>query len=65
MRMARPDADVVTIASDGIAVDGYTLGNIYNGKGFGPLALQEMLRISRRGKYWDDLSVASAKVADS
>ena len=65
MRMARPDADVVTIASDGIAVDEYTLGNIYNGKGFGPLALQEMLRISRRGKYWDDLSVASAKVTDS
>ena len=65
MRMARPDADVVTIASDGIAVDEYTLGNIYNGKGFGPLGLQEMLRISRRGKYWDDLSVASAKVADS
>ena len=65
MRMARPDADVVTIASDGIAVDEYTLGNIYNGKGFGPLALQEMLRISRRGKYWDDLSIVAGKTAST
>ena len=60
-RVQLEDSDIVTLASDGIAVDDYTLGRIYKDQGFGPLALQEMLRISRRGKFWDDLSVAAAK----
>jgi len=64
-RVQLEDADIVTLVSDGIAVDEFTLGTIYKSNGFGSMALQEMLRISRRGKFWDDLSIAAARVTAS
>jgi serine/threonine protein phosphatase PrpC len=53
--------DIVTITSDGILVDDYTLGRIYHSHPFGIPALQEMLRISRRPPFWDDLSIVAGK----
>jgi hypothetical protein len=56
--------DIVTVTSDGILVDDYTLGRIYDSKGFGMPAIQEMLRISRRAPFWDDLSVVAGKALE-
>jgi len=42
-------------------VDDYTLGRIYHSHPFGTPALQEMLRISRRPPFWDDLSIVAGK----
>lgn len=53
--------DIVTITSDGILVDDYTLGRIYHSHHFGTPALQEMLRLSRRPPFWDDLSIVAGK----
>ncbi len=55
--------DIMTVTSDGILVDDYTLGRIYGAKGFGSAAIQEMFRISRRAPFWDDLSVAAGKAS--
>jgi serine/threonine protein phosphatase PrpC len=54
--------DIVTLTSDGILVDDYTLGRIYHSHAFGTPAIQEMLRISRRPPFWDDLSIVAGKV---
>jgi serine/threonine protein phosphatase PrpC len=54
--------DIVTLTSDGILVDDFTLGRIYHSHPFGTAALQEMLRISRRPPFWDDLSIVAGKV---
>lgn len=55
--------DIVTITSDGILVDDFTLGNIYKAHAFGTPAMQEMLRISRKAPFWDDLSIVAGKVS--
>ena len=57
-----PD-DIVTITSDGILVDDYTLGRIYHSHPFGAPTLNEMLRISRRPPFWDDLRVVAGKAS--
>ena len=55
--------DIITLTSDGILVDDFTLGRIYHSHPFGTPALQEMLRISRRPPFWDDLSIVAGKAS--
>ena len=55
--------DIITITSDGILVDDYTLGRIYHSHPFGTPALNEMLRLSRRPPFWDDLSIVAGKAS--
>lgn len=57
--------DILTVTSDGIQVDVFSVSQIYMTHGFGNDALREMLRLSKQNRrFWDDLSVTAALVED-
>ena len=57
-RLQLAQGDIVTVASDGVAVDELTLSHVYRTKAFTKAALKEMISLSTRGQFWDDLSIA-------
>lgn len=60
-RLRLAHGDIITVASDGVAVDEYTLSHVYRTKAFTKAALDQMIRLSSRGQFWDDLSIAASQ----
>ncbi|MEI6972784.1 MAG: protein phosphatase 2C domain-containing protein [bacterium] len=53
--------DIVTVASDGPAIDEQVLSSIYQEYSFSKAALEHMVNISARGHFWDDLSIVAGQ----
>mgnify|MGYP001614755403 CR=1 FL=1 len=53
--------DIITVASDGPAIAEQVLDGIYQKHSFSKAALEEMIRISAWGCFWDDLSIAAGQ----
>jgi len=62
-RVSLSSGDIITVASDGPAIDEQVLNGIYQKLDFSKAALEEMIRISARGHFWDDLSIVAGQVA--
>ena len=60
-RLQLAHGDIITVASDGVAVDEHTISHVYRTKAFTKAALDQMIRLSSRGQFWDDLSVAAGQ----
>jgi serine/threonine protein phosphatase PrpC len=50
--------DIVTVVSDGVAIDPIRLDQIYEGDTPLRAAVEQMITESKRGAFWDDLSVS-------
>jgi serine/threonine protein phosphatase PrpC len=57
-RLSISRGDIVTITSDGVAIDEWTLSCIYRENTLLKVAIEKMIRSSTRGRSWDDLTVA-------
>ena len=53
--------DVITITSDGLSIDEYTLSHIYQENGVSTATLEQMVHLSARGHFWDELSVVASQ----
>lgn len=60
-RIDLSEGDIVTVTSDGVTVDEDSLSGIFGTKGLSRAALDELVRLSTRGRCWDDISVVAGQ----